>query len=329
MYWQTLVASSLLATGVQAGIGSLILDGMTRNSPSVERRMEEIAKASLRSRGYLEARQTIQEATTGPASNVLLNQDGTINMTAWDQQANDACSIALSHLPEASNPSGTCVCYNLPALDNVTGTFEADLRLYQLSAPSGQFSGIPPQNIQVGLSYKGASVVVSAAVAPRQDDPSSVNANLKLLQTYLFVGQIDRTQMTGPLTMAQLEALVMPVVTLTAVNTLGQTVSTNVSSNEAAFVAGVFSQSIIMSDFNQALLAVQEELAGLRNGTVAFVLPGVQIMVFPIGLVITSVWLAIGVAAYGMGTIQRIAFREQYQRAVQRESKRAVAYGRI
>lgn len=185
------------------------MEGMTRNSPSVERRMEEIAKASLRARGVLEVRQS----TTGPASNVILNQDGTINMTAWDQQANDACNIALSHLPEASNPSGTCVCYNLPALDNVTGTFEADLRLYQLSTPSGAFGGIPPQKIQVGLSYKGASVSpvsastaaqkVTAAVAPRQeqDDPNSVNSNLKLLQTYLFVGQIDKEQMASPLTM--------------------------------------------------------------------------------------------------------------------------------
>jgi hypothetical protein len=119
----------------------------------------------------------------------------------------------------------------------------------------------------------------------------------------------------------------MPVVTLSAVNTAGQTVSTNVSSNEAAFVTGVFSQSIIMSDFSMAMLAVQQEVAGLKNGTVAFVLPGVQIMVFPIGLVITSVWLAIGIAAYGYGTVQRIAFREQYRRRTQRAVKGAV--GRI
>lgn len=169
--------------------------------------MEEIAKASLRAKGgYIEARQSTADLTTGPASNVLLNQDGTINMTAWDAQANDACNIALSHLPGASNPSGTCICYNLPALDNVTGTFEADLRLYQLSSPSAQFSGIPPQNIQIGLSYRGASVspvsartasekVMVSAVAPRQNDASNINANLKLLQTYLFVGQIDKAQM--------------------------------------------------------------------------------------------------------------------------------------
>ena len=174
--------------------------------------MEEIAKASLRSRGYIETRQSTTQSATGPASNVLLNQDGTINMTAWDAQANEACSTALSHLPGASNPSGTCICYNLPALDNITGTFEADLRLYQISSPSGQFSGIPAENIQVGLSYSGASVspvtastasekVVVSTVTPRQDDASSNNTNLKLLQTYLFVGQIDKNQMTAPLTM--------------------------------------------------------------------------------------------------------------------------------
>lgn len=119
----------------------------------------------------------------------------------------------------------------------------------------------------------------------------------------------------------------MPTVTLSATNSLGQTVSTNVSANEAAFVAGVFSQSVIVSDFSRAMLAVQDEVAGLKNGTVAFVLPGVQVMVFPIGLVITSVWLAIGIAVYGYGTFQRVQFREQYRRRAQRMNKGAV--GRI
>lgn len=119
----------------------------------------------------------------------------------------------------------------------------------------------------------------------------------------------------------------MPVLTLTAVNSLGQTVNTKVSSNEAAFVTGVFSQSTVMSDFSIASLAVQDQVAGLKNGTVAFVLPGVRIMVFPIGLIITSTWLAIGLAVYGMGTIQRMGFRDRYQRAIQRANKAAV--GRI
>jgi hypothetical protein len=173
--------------------------------------MQEIAKATLQYRSALEERQQQPAGpSSGPDSNVVLNPDGTINMTAWDALATESCNTALSHLPEASNPSGTCICYNLPALDNVTGAFEADLRVYQLSTPSGAFSGIAAKDIQVGLSYKGASVSPVTAqtaskkvtVVTRQNtvDPGIINPNLKLLQTYLFVGQIDKNQLAPPLT---------------------------------------------------------------------------------------------------------------------------------
>jgi hypothetical protein len=212
MFWRRVITGSLLATGVHAGIGGLMVEGMTRNSPSVERRLAEIAKASLRARGgVIEARKS-----TGPLSNVVLNQDGTINMTMWETQVNAACIEALSDLPEASNPSGTCVCYNLPAMNNVTGAFEADLRLYRISAPSGQFASIPPENIQVSLSYRGASVspvspetasqAVSAQLGRRQNTSSTMtgDSGIQLLRTYLFVGQIDRAQIAGPLSLCVL-----------------------------------------------------------------------------------------------------------------------------
>jgi hypothetical protein len=114
----------------------------------------------------------------------------------------------------------------------------------------------------------------------------------------------------------ELQALVMPVVTLKATNGNGQTVSTNVSSNEAAFVTGFFSSEVVMSNFTMAQLAVDEEVARLRNGTVAFVLPGIQLMIFPIGLIITSIWLLLGVVAYGMGTYARYNFREMHRRRI-------------
>lgn len=117
----------------------------------------------------------------------------------------------------------------------------------------------------------------------------------------------------------------MPVLTLSGVNSQGRTVSTNVSSNEAAFVTGVFSQEIVMSPFRLAELAVEDELARLRNGTTAFVLPGVQIMIFPIGLIITSLWTVIGVSAYAFGTYNRYNFREAYRRRVQRVEKGTAA----
>jgi len=213
MLWHTTLVASLLASGAQAGIGSLVVEGMTRNSPQVERRLQEIAKSSLLARGYVETRQVMAQPN-------ILNPDGTINMDAWNTEANRACQEALRDLPQASNPSGTCVCYNLPALDNRTGTFEADLRLFRRGEPTGDFLGIPPQNVQVGLSYRGASVSpvsmgrasraatgaaasVAAGTSALSARQGQINPNetLELLQTYLFVGQIDRTKMSAAMTM--------------------------------------------------------------------------------------------------------------------------------
>ena len=119
----------------------------------------------------------------------------------------------------------------------------------------------------------------------------------------------------------------MPVVTLSAVDAAGESVSTNVSSNEAAFVAGAFSQSVVTSDFNLAMNEVQKEVDSLLNGTTAFVLPGVQILVFPVGLVVTSIWLVVGLGFYGLGTFNRITFSEQYKSRTARQMKGSV--GRI
>jgi hypothetical protein len=198
MLWQRTLAASWLATGAQAGIGGLIVEGLTRNNPAVERRLEEIAKANLRARGYVETR---------AVGNTPLNADGSLDMTAWNDAANAACRDALKSLPLASNPSGACVCYNLPLLNNATGAFEADLRLFQLNEPTGQFQGIPQNKIEVELSYNGASVsevsqqsVGSGDLKPRQTSDQNTTADLKLLQSYLFIGQVDTDQMTGQVT---------------------------------------------------------------------------------------------------------------------------------
>jgi hypothetical protein len=106
----------------------------------------------------------------------------------------------------------------------------------------------------------------------------------------------------------------MPIFTLTAKNAAGQTVSTNVSSNEAVFVHGIFSNEVVLSSFGMAALAEQNATAAVRAGRTAFVLPGVNILIFPTGLVITSIWMVAGVAAYGYGTYERYNYRESYRR---------------
>ncbi|GKT59748.1 hypothetical protein ColTof4_10973 [Colletotrichum tofieldiae] len=324
MFWKVAVTTAALASRACAEIRPLSMDQSieVRAVDVLERNYEDVANR------YLEKRQSASvDGEWLPKSEVSLNADGSINMTAWEMETSQKCTDALSHLDQASNPSGTCICYNLPSLDAKTGVFEADLRLYKVSEPNGAFSGIPPQNIQVGLSFNGASVSPVSAdkiggSTARRDMSFEVPWTAlqkrvvapQILQTYLFVGQIDQTKMAPPMSMSQLEALVMPTLTLTGVNAVGQTVSTNVSSNEAAFITGVFSKEVIKSDLAVAQAAVDEVVAQLKNGTVAFVLPGVQIMIFPVGLVITSTWLLIGLAFYGFGTYERIGYAESYRR---------------
>jgi hypothetical protein len=107
----------------------------------------------------------------------------------------------------ASNPAGLSVCYNLPFLNNSAGVFQADLRLYMIAPATGDFAGVPPQNVQVSLQYFGASVTpvapselmrrstlnepslhIESLVNPRATTPT-------LIQRYSFAGQINKDLM--------------------------------------------------------------------------------------------------------------------------------------
>jgi hypothetical protein len=215
----------------------------------------------------------------------------------------------------------------LPSLDTAAGTFMADLRLFQISVPTGEFQNISPRDISVSVQYNGASVSpasppinarsVPAAKEKRQSAPT-------LLQSYMFVGQIDQAVMQREtLTMTTVEAWVLPIVTLSAMNAGGAVVTTNVSSNEAAFVNGVFSDEVVLSEFGIAQLAVSEIATQMVNGTVAFVLPGVNILIFPTALIITGIWTLLFIAAYGFGTYERYWHRESYRQRKARAGKGA------
>ncbi|KAI1255588.1 hypothetical protein MGN70_002703 [Eutypa lata] len=267
----------------------------------------------------------LEGALGGAAGNILeRRQDAAstndTDLAIWDTETSALCEKHLSQLSVATNPSGTAICYNLPSLDTTTGAFMADLRLYQVSTPSGDFSGISPEEIQVGVQYDGASVSpINQTINAR-----SVEEALKkrqtitptLLQSYMMVGQVDMSRMPSPLTIGGVEALVMPQVTLSA-----REATATVSPNEAAFINGVFSRDVVMSDFGLAQLAVDNITAQYQNGTVAFIVPGVNILIFPIGLIITAIWTVVGFAAYGFGTYERYAYRDAYRRRKNREMK--------
>ncbi|ROT41978.1 hypothetical protein SODALDRAFT_318758 [Sodiomyces alkalinus F11] len=325
MYWTTaLSTATLLAPHTLAEIIPLPAD------PSIHAGSSGLLQhhAQDMSSQYISRRQSSPEDETQGAA--PLTPDGSMDWDAWDSRTVAACMQALGRLDTASNPSGTSICYNLPMLNRTSGIFGADLRLFKVSEPSGSWVNIPPENIEVTVGFRGAAV---SAVDPnrgeaqqqqqqqqqqnrvkRQDNAGQRNRTTELLQTYFFIGQIGREHMEANMTSAEIEALVMPILTLSATNPDGVTLTTNVSSNEAAFLTGVFSDEENLSDFTRADRAVANITRALENAEVAFVLPGVQILIFPIGLVIIAVWTLIGVAAYGFGTYERVQYAESFKR---------------
>ena len=90
-------------------------------------------------------------------TDVKLNPDGSINIESWNAVTDAACITALKKLPRSSNPSGHCVCYNLPSLNMDNGEFEADLRLYRVSEPRDSFATIRPEDVKIEVKFAGAA----------------------------------------------------------------------------------------------------------------------------------------------------------------------------
>lgn len=95
------------------------------------------------------------------------------------------------------------VCYNIRYFNNATGAFEADLRLYRVADPSGDWTGFTEQLVGVGLSYPGAAVAASSMPTKRNEPavhwpPSPTDGFEKrgaatplLLQVLDFVGMVN------------------------------------------------------------------------------------------------------------------------------------------
>lgn len=212
MRWYTSLAAGLLATSAIASDIVAIERGTIPLHPSdvLEKHYLDVSPSH-----HLVRRQQQQFESTA-----TLNEDGTIDMNAWDKDAETACQDSLKRLQIASNPSGVCICYNLPSLDTSSGVFEADLRVYRLNEPSGAFEGIAPEDVKVGLKYDGASVSPVSADEVRNDEKSTKAAasekrqhseagdakaaatrDLPLLQHYHLVGKIEKDRMGDQMTM--------------------------------------------------------------------------------------------------------------------------------
>ena len=87
----------------------------------------------------------------------------------WDNQTEAACVIAVSTLHGiASNPTGLAACYNIRSFSNITGRFGADLRVYQIAAPSGNWTHLQPSSEMLDVVYSAARIAESSRIQKRE-----------------------------------------------------------------------------------------------------------------------------------------------------------------
>ncbi|KAI9770161.1 MAG: hypothetical protein M1835_006604 [Candelina submexicana] len=272
----------------------------------------------------LQPRQASSAASSSPSASVTTQSTETaaVDPDTWNTRTVAACNSTLSALNgKASNPSGMAVCYNLPYLNNATGVFQADLRLYRIADPIDDWAGIRSQDVSVGLSYAGASVAAGSSKLKIRNDATLSSSTEdgdvidvlgkrqstvpKMLQVFNYVGQINNNSMGPNMNDAQYQTLLMPIITLNAVSSVKGSISTTLSSKDASFVNGVFADG-------------KSSSTSTTTSATPFVLPGTTLGIFPTGLIITGSWAAIFVSVIGWGTMGRYQFREHYRRRMKR-----------
>ncbi|KAL7270081.1 hypothetical protein RUND412_007220 [Rhizina undulata] len=243
---------------------------------------------------------------TGARNETAVEQ---LNLQQWATNTTIKCMEKLANVTQASNPAGIAVCYNLPFLSTDSGVFAADLRLYQVSAPEGDWASVGG-NIDVSLMYDGAAVQLrneTTGEVNATDAAAASTTGPQKVQEFQFVGQIDQQLLSQSLTDPELQAMLTPKISLVAQTSNGTMLNTTLSTDDATFINGVFSNLVATSAAAASASAAADT---------AFVLPGTKISIVPVGLYFYSAYSAVAFLVFGWGTFERQKFREQYRKRV-------------
>ncbi|CAI6334158.1 unnamed protein product [Periconia digitata] len=322
---------------------TLLLVGCASSKPQTHgvilRRGDDLENA-MRRDANLVASLTRRQDANPPQISPASGDAATIDLAKWEAQTKSACERQLMSLNgQASNPSGIAVCYNLPFLDNQTGIFQAELRMYNVSAPISPWVGIQAADVSMTLSYPSATVqsmngtfakrdvayppikarTMDSILVERQTANTNAPVQLKVLN---YVGKVNPDLLGNGMTQTALQPFLIPQIELTAKNPAGQDEKVTLSSNEASFVNGVFAkQATNVPSEAEAQASASAAIAS----ALPFKLPGTGIgEVGPQGVIICGVWMVLFTSVVGLGTFGRIQFREQYRRRVRNESARGV-----
>lgn len=211
MLFKTAYLGGLLAAGHVAAIKLGEVNAVLRRGEDLEEvlRRDSGLLATLTQRQDANAADTAPLASLTPASGDASKAD----LVKWEEETRAACMQTLGNLNgQASNPSGIAVCYNVPFLDNSTGVFQAELRMYNVSAPVDSWQSVTAADVSMTLSYLGATVqamnmnntkreISEAQARARWSDGTLVQrqtiSTMTELKTLMYVGKINSNLM-GP-----------------------------------------------------------------------------------------------------------------------------------
>jgi hypothetical protein len=310
--------------------------------------VEEVLRRDAELVAALTRRQDSNNPDTAPlrALKPAAGDASKADLEKWEENTRAACMQTLENLNgKASNPSGIAVCYNLPFLDNSTGIFQAELRMYNVSAPIDPWQSVTLSDVSMTLSYLGATVQamgtmdangtmsnLAAAKLPARARSEagtlvgrqtiSTTTELKVL---MYVGRINSNLLGPALAEESLQRLLVPQIDLVARNpTTGKDVATTLSNKDASFVNGVFASKAADNAPSNADPTAAAAATSAVFLAAPFVVPGTALAFFPVGLVVTSIWALFFILAVGLGTFGRIQFRDQYRRRIRTEQARGV-----
>lgn len=112
----------------------------------------------------------------------------------------------------------------------------------------------------------------------------------------------------------------IPIISLSGITKDGTELKTELSPQDASFLNGAFADNqtkAFPSSPNSG--GSPGPAAQSSGGSSEFLMPGRKLGIFPVGFVITMIWTFFFVVFIGLGTFDRIRFREAYRRRLKRE----------
>ena len=127
-----------------------------------------------------------------------------LDLEAWATETVKLCAAKLNSTQVASNPAGVAGCWNIPLLVARTGVFAADLRLFRVADPTGDWANVEISAYNISLEYEGSAAIQARKLSEKERKASEAgmpkDTKLVKLIDSQFIGNLDPLLLSQELT---------------------------------------------------------------------------------------------------------------------------------